>query len=190
MNRVSSVLSLALALLLGSCAASDLDFRYNAADDGTATYVEIDKSGDIILTMRNGTRLATVTLTVSADSQPWPGGLLVGGNRQEDESPDRPYMIITDAKIMVDNCWVDQPWPPVGGFARPGGATLSAVDEHWQLEIHGGDGAESYGVYYLFDEHRVLKRQLGWGPLYDETTHYDMITYQDELPQACGDDIG
>lgn len=62
---------------------------------------------------------------------------------------------------------------------------MSGYKGRWQLEIGGGDGAESYGVRYTFDKRPVLSRELQWDPDYSETARYDIQFDQDGSPLEC-----
>ena len=93
--------------------------------------------------------------------------------------------MVTEVELQVDGCLIDQPWPPISGMAMPNAATLSFAKGQWQLDVSGGDGAELYGITYVFDGRRVLTRDLDWYPGISEKTRYDIDNDPDIAPQVC-----
>ena len=158
---------------------------YTPADTSGPNGANLVEVGEKMLTLRDAKHLVVVKLTVALKPSGWPDTLVIGPRSNDFEPPNHIYRIVSEADIRVDGCRIDQPSPPIGGMSMPSGAVLSAYKGRWQLEISGGDGAESYGVRYAFDKRRVLTRELQWGPNLWETASYDIKYDPDVSPQDC-----
>lgn len=154
-------------------------------DESKAKFIDFDRTGEMSLDLQAGKRRAIVKFIVAEPPSDWPRAIWMGPGKADMGADSIPARMITKVDILVDGCAVDQPWPAITGFADPKNASLQFVEGHWQLRISGGDGAESYGIVYAFDNKSVLARQLTWGPVFDEDTRYAITVDPDIAPRYC-----
>lgn len=171
-----------LALLI---AAAPTTNQIDHNDGATARWVDLGKDGKAKLDLAIGKHRATVELTVAQMPQGWPDVMSIGPGRVNGGPAASPDRMITIVDIRVDGCAVYQPWPGIAGFVAPNNASLQFVSGHWQLQITGSDGAESYGVVYAFDSQAILARELNWGTDYEEETSYKIAVDPDVSPRNC-----
>lgn len=168
------------ALAMVAAQATDREATFDGAHK--VRYVELKSTGRATLNLRDGKHRIVVTLSVTEQSDGSQEERLVGPTRPDS---DQSYRIVTNVDISVDGCLVQQPVPAIRGMSMPESAALSAQKGGWKLEIYGGANAEAYGITYTFDKHRILTRELGWGPGYSESTRYDIQVVPEIFPQAC-----
>ena len=172
-----------LSLLVATPATAQI--VYNYADDlaDRTTWVDLANNGKAKLSLSFGDDQATVEITVAPPPKDWPHALWVGPvDIADGKLADR---MVTEARIKVNGCLVNQPWPGIAGFAMPNRAQLQFIAGHWQLAIYGSEAAEAYGVTYAFDDTRITDREIGWGPDYFERTRYDISIDPDVSPRDC-----
>ena len=168
------------ALALVAAQATDREATFDGVHK--VGYVELKSSGEATLKLLDGKHRVVATLRVTELPNGSQEESVVGPTRFDS---DQSYRIITNVDISVDDCLVRQPVPAIRGMSMPESAVLSAQKGGWNLEIYGGDNAEVYGITYTFDKHRILTRELGWGPGYSERTRYDIQVVPEIFPQQC-----
>ena len=171
----------AICLAIGSPASAQVSYD----DTGKSAWVDLTRIGKAQVQFSAGKHRATVTLTVERTPAGWPGIMRIGPAPADIRSSHESDRMVTEVELQVDGCLIDQPWPPISGMAMPNAATLSFAKGQWQLDVSGGDGAELYGITYVFDGRRVLTRDLDWYPGISEKTRYDIDNDPDIAPQLC-----
>lgn len=168
---VGTMMTLAM-LVTSPSAAHSCDAATSMSDQAS-----LEKAGLARILLRDREHCIVAILTVSQQREDWPESFVIG--------PPENGRTLTSAEIWVDGCRVEQPWPPIGGMSMPTGGFLSSFKGRWQLEIGGGDGAESWGAAYTFNGRYVLTRKLSWGPDFWESTRYDIKIDPEVSSQLC-----
>ena len=173
----------ALCLLVASPATAQIVINNDEDLADRTARVELMSNGKTSLSLSFNEDRATVEFTIAAPPKDWPQALWVGpADIAEGKPADR---MVTEVRISVNGCLVDQPWPGIAGFAMPNGAELQFIAGHWQLSIYGSEASEAYSVTYAFDGAKVTDRELLWGPDYFERTRYDILVDPDVSPRDC-----